>query len=180
MLTLLSKNWWVIALRGVAAILFGLAALVWPQLTLTVLVLLFGAYAATDGIFALIAAFQGRAQGTQWWMLLLEGFIGLLAGILTVIWPSITGLILLYVIAAWALLTGILEIAAAVALRREMRGEWVLILTGIASMAFGVLLIVQPGAGIVTLAWLIGGYAMLFGILLVLLAFRLRGWAKTS
>lgn len=180
MLTLLSKNWWVIALRGVAAILFGLAALVWPQLTLTVLVLLFGAYAATDGIFALIAAFQGRAQDTQWWMLLLEGFIGLLAGILTVIWPSITGLILLYVIAAWALLTGILEIAAAVALRREMRGEWVLILTGIASMAFGVLLIVQPGAGIVTLAWLIGGYAMLFGILLVLLAFRLRGWAKTS
>jgi uncharacterized membrane protein HdeD (DUF308 family) len=108
----------------------------------------------------------------------LEGLIGIITGVLTVIWPGLTGLVLLYMIAVWAVLTGIFEIAAAVALRREMEGEWLLILTGIASVIFGVLLIVQPAAGALTLAWMIGGYAIVFGILLLVLAFRLRGWQK--
>ncbi len=178
MVTLLARNWWVVLIRGIAAILFGIAALVWPALTLAVLVLLFGAYALVDGIFAIIAGFIARKEQERWWMMILVGLSGIIVGVLTFLWPGITGLVLLYMIAAWAVVSGIFEIAAAVRLRREIEGEWLLILAGAATVLFGILLILFPGAGALTVAWLIGIYAIVVGVLLVILAFRIRSWRE--
>jgi len=181
MLETLIRNWWALALRGVIAVLFGLAAFIWPGITLTVLVLFFGAYAFVDGILALLAAarLHGDMGGERWWALLVEGLAGVAAGILTFIWPSITTLVLLYLIAAWAVVTGVFEILTAVRLRKEVANEWMLVLAGIASVVFGVLLAIRPGAGAVAVAWLIGAYAIVFGLLLLALAFRLRSWRST-
>ncbi len=178
MLTLLTRNWWLVVLRGVLAILFGIAALVWPNATVLVLVLLFGAYVLIDGIFAAIASIQGRRHYRNWWVLLLEGITGLVIGVLTFIWPGITTLVLVYLIAAWALITGIFEIAAAVALRRELSGEWMLGLSGLLSIALGVIIFLRPEAGVRGIIWVIGLFAILFGILVTVLGFRLRGWRK--
>ena len=175
MLDVLARNWWALALRGVVAILFGLAALIWPGLTLTALVLLFGAYALVDGVFAVVAALARAGRERRWWVLLLEGLLGIAVGILTLVWPGITGLVLLLFIAAWAIITGVVEIVAAIRLRREIEGEFLLGLGGVISVIFGLLLIVRPGAGAVAVAWLIGIYAILFGALMLALAFRLRG-----
>jgi uncharacterized membrane protein HdeD (DUF308 family) len=163
------------ALRGLFAVIFGVVALVWPQATLLALVLLFGAYALVDGIFATafgIASYEGN---DRWWVMLLEGLVGIIIGVLTLFWPDKTALVLLYLIAAWALVTGILEIVAGIQLRRVITNEWMLILSGILSTIFGVLLVVFPSAGLVGLVWLIGVYALLFGISLISFAFRLRG-----
>src|SRR5215216_2831266 len=123
MLSVLARNWWALVLRGVFAVLFGLAAFFWPAITLAALVLLFGAYALADGLFAVVAAITGADRQTRWWALLLEGIAGILAATATVLWPGLTALALLYLIAAWAILTGVLEIVAAVRLRREIEGE---------------------------------------------------------
>lgn len=173
MLDVLARNWWAVVLRGVFAVIFGLLALIWPGATLFVLIMLFGAYALVDGVFALIAAF--RVAGGDRWPLLLEGVVGILIGLLTFFWPGVTALVLLSFIAAWAIITGIFEIVAAIRLRREIEGEWALGLAGVASLIFGVLLILFPGAGALSLIWLIGAYAIVFGILLILLGLRLRG-----
>jgi uncharacterized membrane protein HdeD (DUF308 family) len=171
----LARYWWVVAVRGVAAVLFGLLAIIWPAITVTVLVLLFGAYALVDGVLALGSAiFGGRsAEGRRPW-LALEGVAGVLTGVLTFLWPGITTLVLLWLIAAWVLVTGVLEVVAAVRLRREMQGEWLLALSGVLSVVFGILLIIWPTAGAVTVVWLIGIYAMVFGIALIALSLRLR------
>jgi uncharacterized membrane protein HdeD (DUF308 family) len=174
MLTHLTHNWWAVTLRGVIAILFGLIALVWPGLTLEILILFFGAYALVDGVFAIIAAFTHRAGYERWWVLLLEGLVGIAAGIVTLLFPGLATLVLLYVIAFWALLTGILEIVAAVRLREEIEGEWLLILSGIASLVLGILLLLFPSAGELTVIWLIGVYAILFGAMMLGLGLRLR------
>ena len=158
-----------------AAILFGIGAFLWPGITLSVLVLMFGAYALVDGIFAIIAGFSARGEQERWWMMILVGISGIITGILTFMWPGITALVLLYFIAVWAMLSGIFEIAAAVRLRKEIEGEWLLILAGISSVIFGALLVVMPGAGALAGSWTIGSYALLFGILLLVLALRLRG-----
>lgn len=171
----LSRSWWVFLIRGIAAILFGIAAFIWPGLTIAVLVLMFGAYALVDGIFAVIAGISARNQSERWWMMILVGLAGIATGVLTFIWPSITALVLLYFIAAWAIVTGIFQIAAAIRLRKEIEGEWLLALGGIASILFGVLLILMPGAGALASVWIIGSYAIIFGILMIVLAFRLRG-----
>lgn len=171
---LLARNWWALALRGVVAILFGLAAFVWPGLTLAVLVALFGAYALVDGIFALAAAVRAVQQHNRWWPLLLVGVAGIAAGVLTFFYPGITAVALLVIIAAWAIVTGIFELITAIELRRHISGEWLLGLSGIASILFGILLIAQPGAGALALVWLIGIYAIVFGLLELGLAFRLR------
>jgi uncharacterized membrane protein HdeD (DUF308 family) len=180
MTTTLARNWWVLALRGVVAILFGIIAFIWPGLTLISLVLLFGAYAFLDGIFSIIAAWRGRETNERWWALLLEGILGLAAGVIAFVWPGAAAVGLLYVIAAWAILTGILEIVAAIRLRQEIDNEWLLGLTGVASIIFGLLLAIWPGAGLLTLTWIIGGYAIAFGVLMLLLAFRLRGWTPAD
>lgn len=175
MLEVLARNWWALALRGIVAILFGLAALDWPGLTHAALVLLFGAYALVDGIFGVVAAFARAGRERGWWVLLLDGFLGIAAGVATLVWPGITATLLLLLIAVWAIVTGVVEIVVAIRLRREIEGEFFLILSGVLSVLLGLFLIARPGAGAVAVAWLIGVYALLFGILLLALAFRLRG-----
>jgi uncharacterized membrane protein HdeD (DUF308 family) len=167
------ERWWVLALRGVAGILLGIAAFAWPGLTLVVLVILFGAYLLVDGVLALIAGVMARS-----WLLVLEGAAGVIVGILTLVWPGITALVLLFLVAAWAIVTGVAELVGAVRLRRIIRNEWLLVLIGVASILFGVLLVINPRAGLLTLVFLIGAYSLVGGVLLVALAFRLRSMKK--
>lgn len=174
MLAEMGRNWWVFLVRGVAAILFGIGAFVWPGLTLAVLVYLFGAYALLDGIVSIVAGIRARDEVERWWMMILVGIAGIVVGIMTFVWPGITALVLLYFIAGWAIVTGALEIAAAIRLRKEIEGEWALIVGGVASVIFGALLIAMPGAGALASIWIIGSYAIIFGILMIMLAFRLR------
>jgi uncharacterized membrane protein HdeD (DUF308 family) len=173
-LPVLSRNWWALALRGVAAIVFGLLAFILPGITLTALILLFSAYMLVDGVFAIVAAVRAEERDTRWWLLLAEGVLGVLAGIVAFVWPGLTALALLYLVAAWSIITGILQIVGAIRLRREIEGEWALILGGVLSVIFGVLLAVLPGPGILALLWLIGAYALVSGVLLIILAFRVR------
>ena len=173
MLEALTRYWWAVALRGVVAVLFGIAALIWPSSTLLVLVVLFGVYALVDGVVALGSAIFGPNRGRRGW-LILEGIADLAVGVIALVWPGITTLALLWVIAFWALVTGVLEIVAAVRLRREMRGEWMLALSGALSVVFGILLIVWPASGALALIALIGIYAIIFGVALIVLGWRLR------
>lgn len=170
----LARNWWAVALRGAFAILFGFLAFVWPGVTVGALVILYGAYALADGIFALISAFKAAEAHLRWWPFVWEGLFGIAAGVIAFVYPGITALVLLYIIAFWAILTGIFEISAAVRLRREITGEWALGLAGLASVVFGILLVVFPGAGVLAVIWLLGAYAIAFGLLLLVVAFRLR------
>ncbi|HKQ66440.1 MAG TPA: HdeD family acid-resistance protein [Methylomirabilota bacterium] len=170
----LARNWWAIALRGVAAVVFGILALLLPGTTLAALVLLFGAYAIVEGVFSLMAAVRGRTDEPRW-LLALQAIVSMAAGFVTVLWPGLTALVLLYVIAAWALVIGVLQIVAAVRLHSRIRGEGWLVLSGILSVIFGVLMMWAPGAGALALVLWIGSYAIVFGALLIVLAFRLRG-----
>ncbi len=172
----LAKSWWALAMRGVAAIIFGVLTLLLPGVTLAVLILLFGSYTIVEGVFNVIAAVRGRGEEQTGWARLLGGLVSIAAGVVTFLRPGLTELALLYVIAAWAVVTGVLEIAAAIRLRRPIRGEVRLGLNGLLSIAFGVLTVLIPGGGALTIVWLIGGYAILFGGLLLGLAFRLRRW----
>ncbi|MBV8228860.1 MAG: HdeD family acid-resistance protein [Planctomycetaceae bacterium] len=178
MVIVLARNWWALVLRGLFAVLFGIIALVWPGITLGALVLLYGAYALADGVFAIASVMAGRTWGRPWWSLLVEGLVGIAVGIMTFAWPGITALVLLYLIAAWAFVTGIFEIVAAIRLREEIRGEWLLALSGILSVLFGVALVIWPGAGALALIWVIGAYAIAFGVLMIALGFRLRSWSR--
>lgn len=178
MLSNLARHWWVFLIRGILAVLFGLAAFFWPGITLTALVLLFGAFVFADGFLTLVAAIRGRAEIDRWWLYLLEGLAGLAVGVLAFLWPGITAFVLLMFVAAWAIVTGALEIAAAIRLRREIEGEWALALAGVLSVLFGGILVWMPGAGALAVVWLIGAYAVVFGIFLIALAFRLRGVSK--
>jgi uncharacterized membrane protein HdeD (DUF308 family) len=156
--------------------LFGLAALLRPGIALEALILLFGAYALVDGVFSIVGVFGGTRSGTPRWILLVEGVAGILAGVIAFVFPILTAVVFLYLIAAWAIVTGIAEIATAIRLRQEIRGEWALIVGGVLSVLFGVLLgVVGPFAGILSLIWLIGAYAIAFGVLLLVTAFRVRG-----
>lgn len=170
----LARNWWAVGLRGLCALLFGVVVFFWPGISLLMLVLLFGAYTLLDGVFAIVSTVRAAKSQKRWWLFLLQGITGIIVGIAAVIWPGITALVLLYLIAAWAIVTGVFEIVAAVQLRKEIEGEWLLALSGIASVVFGVLLVGFPGAGALAVVWIIGAYSMLFGILLMILAFRLR------
>ena len=171
-------HWWALALRGLAAVLFGLVCFAWPSLALEVLVLCYGAYALVDGGFATVAALQGQEHGASRWALVLQGFLGLAVGSITFLWPGITELSLLYLIAFWALGTGILELIAAIRLRADIQGEWMLALSGILSVLFGLVLVIWPGATALTAIWVIGVYSIIFGVLLAALAFRLRRWCQ--
>jgi len=174
----LSRNWWVVLLRGLAAIGFGIITFIAPAISLAAVVLLWGAYAFADGVLALVSAIRRRGESDRWWLFLVEGLVGIAAGGLTLIWPGITAIALLYLIAAWALVTGVLEVAAAIRLRKVIAHEWLLALSGIASLGFGILLALFPGAGALAVVLWIGAYAFVFGALLVALAFRLRSLGR--
>jgi uncharacterized membrane protein HdeD (DUF308 family) len=172
----LARSWWLVVLRGMIAILFGLATFLWPSITWLALILLFGIYAIVDGIVAISAGVMGSKYSQRWWMFLLEGMIGLAAGIIAILRPGLTSIVLIAVIASWAILTGILEIAAAIRLRREITNEWMLAFAGFVSIVLGVLLFFQPATGGLVITLMIGAYALIFGIMLVVLGFRLRKW----
>lgn len=176
MVTTLAQNWWTLVLRGLAAIIFGILAYIWPGITFTVLVLFFGAYVLWDGVFALIGAF--RTQAERRWPLILEGLVGIAAGLIAFFWTGAATLALLLIIGAWAVITGIFEIIAAIRLRKEIEGEWLMLISGVLSVLFGIALVIWPAAGLVAVTWLIGAYSILFGILLMVLGFRLRTWDK--
>lgn len=176
LLSTVGQNWWTVALRGVVAVLFGVLAFVWPGLTLFVLVTLFAAYAFVDGVFALVGAVRAAEDRRSSWPLLLEGFVGVAAGIVAFTWPDITAVVLLYLIAAWAILTGAFELFAAVKLRDQIENERWLALGGIASVIFGLLLFALPGSGALAVIWLIGAYAVTFGVSLIAFAVQLRRW----
>jgi uncharacterized membrane protein HdeD (DUF308 family) len=175
MLQLLARRWWALALRGVIAVLFGLSTFFVPGVTLIALVLLFGFYAILDGVFDIVSAV--KAPGPHW-PLLVEGIVGIIAGIVTFMWPGITAMVLLYLIGFWAILTGVLEIVAGIRLRQAIANEMLLILMGVISILFGILIILFPGAGALAVIFWIGAYALVFGIILIALAFRLRGFRE--
>lgn len=180
MVDVLARNWWAIAIRGIAAILFGLCAFFIPGAALFALVILFGAYCLVDGVFAIVAAVRAAQAHERWAQLLLTGIFGVIVAAITWFAPGITALSLLYVIAAWAVVTGVLELVAAFELRRQLEGELWWVLAGLCSVVFGVFLIWHPGAGALAVLWLIGGYAIAFGIFLLGLAFRLRAHVHRS
>ena len=173
----IARNWWVFLLRGIVAILFGVLAFLRPGITLEALVLLFAFWALFDGVFSLIGSIGAAEAREPWWPLVLIGLLGIAAGILTLRYPGVTALALLFVIAFWSILRGIIEIAAAVRLRDLIQGEWWFILGGIASIVFGVLVVMYPVSGLLAAVWLLGIYAVIFGITQIMLGFRLRGLA---
>jgi uncharacterized membrane protein HdeD (DUF308 family) len=170
----LARNWWAVAVRGAAAIVFGVLTLVLPGISLAALILLFGAYALVSGVFTVAAALRRAGEEEPWWSLLVDGIVSIGAGLAALALPGLTALVLLYVIGAWAIVTGIFEIAGAVRLRRQITGEWWLLLSGILSVVFGGLVVLAPGAGALALLLWIGVYSVALGALLVALAFRLR------
>jgi uncharacterized membrane protein HdeD (DUF308 family) len=177
MRTSIAKNWWALVIRGLLGISLGVITFLWPGITLASLVILFGAYALVDGVMAIVAAVRAIEAHDRWGALLIEGIAGITAGVLTMVWPAITAFWLIYVIAAWAIITGIFEIVAAIRLRKHLQGEWLLALAGIASLIFGVLIMAAPLAGALVIAIWVGAYAFVFGVMLVALGFRLRSWA---
>lgn len=174
MAVVLSTNWWALAFRGIVAILFAIFSFLWPGITLSVLVILFGIYAFLDGTFAIISAARAVRGHKRWGAFLVEGIVGILAGLCAWLVPGVTLAFLILLIAGWAIITGILEIVAAFRLRRHLPGEWLLILTGVISIIFGIALYVAPIAGAIVIVWWIAAYALIFGVLLLILAFRLR------
>lgn len=172
-----ARSWSVLALRGACGILFGALALMWPQLTLLTLVALFAAYALFSGITAIVGALRHRKQDDDWWVMLLLGIVSTGAGILAIVNPGVTALVLVLIIGANALVTGVLDIVASIRLRRVIEGEWMLALSGLASVAFGAIVFVAPGAGALATAWLISMYAFVTGALLLVAAFRARAVA---
>jgi uncharacterized membrane protein HdeD (DUF308 family) len=174
MIHVLARNWGWIALRGAAAVVFGILALAWPGSALAVIVILFGAYAFVDGVFALVALFRGAGREGRFWTLVVEAVVGIGIGIVTLARPGLTALALLYYVGIWSVITGVLEIIAAIRLRKEITGELWLALAGVLSVAFGILLFAAPGPAAFAIAIWIGVYAIFFGVALLMLAFRLR------
>ncbi len=174
----LANNWWSPVVRGLVAILLGIITLGWPAITLSGLVLLFGAYAFLDGIVNILGAWRATKAHERWGVLVFEGIAGIIAAVVTFAWPAITAIALVFIVATWAIVTGIFEIVAAVRLRKYIKGEWLLVLGGVASVVFGILLTLSPLLGALVLAIWLGVYALIFGAMLVGLGLRLRTWSQ--
>jgi uncharacterized membrane protein HdeD (DUF308 family) len=174
MVGVLARNWWALLIRGIAAVVFGVLAFAWPGATIVALVILFGAYAFVDGVFAIVAAVRAAQSHERWWPFLLEGIVGIAIAAITYFEPHVTAFALYFTIAAWAFLTGIFEIAAAIQLRKQIANELWLILGGILSLIFGILMIWQPLAGVIAIIWVIGAYAIIFGFMMIAFSLRLR------
>ena len=179
MVDTLTRNWWTWLIRGIAAVIFGALAWLWPGLTWFTIAIFFGAYALIDGIFAIVATIRAAETHQRWWPFLLEGIVGILIAAITFYDVRITIIALYFTIAAWAFLTGILELVAAVQLRKHIANEIWLIIGGIASIAFGVLMLWFPLAGMLTIIWLIAAYAIVFGFIMIGFSLRLRAHAQT-
>jgi uncharacterized membrane protein HdeD (DUF308 family) len=175
--SILHRGWWLLLLRGIAAIAFGVLTWVEPGLSAAALVLLFGAYVFADGVLSTWTAIAGRADHQYWWLVLLRGLVGIGVGILAFVEPGVVVLALLLYMAIWAIATGVIEIATAIRLRREIEGEWLLIFSGLLSVIFGIVLVTRPAASALALLWLIATFAVVFGVVLVILAFKARGFA---
>jgi uncharacterized membrane protein HdeD (DUF308 family) len=171
---LLSKSWWMLALRGAVALLFGVLALVWPSVTLLWLVALFSAFAIVGGMVSIIGAVKNRKSDEEWWLILVLGIVSVTAGVIAIFHPALTMLVLVLVIGANALISGVLDIVVAVRLRKILRREWMLMLAGLVSILFGMLVFVFPQAGAVALVAMISFYAIVTGVLLLALAFYMR------
>jgi uncharacterized membrane protein HdeD (DUF308 family) len=173
----LAARWWVLVVRGLAAVSFGVVALAWPGISLLALVLLWAAYALVDGAASVAVAVRAGGKGRRWGWMLFEGLVGIGAGVLTAVWPGITAFVLLMVIAVWAVLTGVAEIVAAIQLRHVIRGEWMLAVSGVLSIGFGVVTVILPGPSALALVTILGLYAVAFGALVTGLGFRVHHWA---
>jgi uncharacterized membrane protein HdeD (DUF308 family) len=174
MLTTVCKRWWVLLVRGIAAILFGICAIAWPGATLLYLVILFGMFSIVDGVAGIILGFRGEADGTVWWTMVFLGLLAIAAGIAAFAWPGITLLVLATIIAISAIVRGAFEIFAAITLRKEIDDEWILGLSGAMSVIFGALIMFRPGAGLLALTLLIGAYMLALGVFAIALSLRLR------
>lgn len=177
MVQVLARNWWALLIRGIAAVIFGILAFMWPGVTLVVIGILFGAYAFVDGVFAIVSTVRAAQAHERWWPFLLEGIVGLAIAAITFYDVGITLFALYITIAAWAFITGILEIVAAIQLRKHISNEWLLILAGICSILFSMLMIWHPGVAALAIIWIIASYAIVFGIIMIVLSFRLKAHA---
>jgi uncharacterized membrane protein HdeD (DUF308 family) len=173
----LAKNWWLLLLRGLAAIVFGVLAFAWPGITVISLVIVYGAYALVDGLFSIYAAIRGEGQAPRWWLAVV-GVAGVLAGLISFAMPGVVALWLLFLIGAWAIVSGVFEIIGAIRLRKEIDNEWMLILHGVISVLFGVLLFAMPMTGALAMVWVIGAYAIAAGVIMCVLSFRLKKHAQ--
>ena len=169
----MAGNWWLVVLRGVAAIIFGILAFAWPGITLLTLVLFWGAFALVDGVLAIIAAVKGGNPMPRWWLAIV-GLAGIIAGALTFLMPGLTALVLLTFIAVWAIVLGVMEIIGAIKLRKEIQGEWLLILNGAISVLFGIVLLWRPTTGLIALVWIIGAYAIILGVIYVMFGLKMK------
>lgn len=179
MVEILARNWGWVLWRGIVAILFSILAFLNPGIALTMLVMLFGAYAFLDGVFMVVSAVANRKGRSRWVALLVGGILGITVGIMTFLIPNLTAVALLAIIASWTIIIGITEIVAAIKLRKVLTGEWMLMLAGLGSAVFGVFLIARPALGALAVVLWIGAWAMVSGILLIALAFRLRSWGRS-
>jgi len=175
---ILSRNWGWVVLRGIVAILFGVLTAFQPGITLAALVLLYGAYALVDGVAMIVWAVANHRDEPHWVSLIVGGLLGVAAGVLTFLWPGMTAVALLFVIASWAVVTGVAAIVAAIRLRKEIIGEWRLVLSGLLSVAFGVILLAAPVVGALAMVLWIGAYAIVSGVLLIGLGMKLRSWGR--
>jgi uncharacterized membrane protein HdeD (DUF308 family) len=171
----LARWWWTFILRGVLAIAFGVVAFLSPPATIAALVLLFGAWALVDGVFHIAGAIQDRSRNRSWWLAVLEGVVSIIAGVLALAFPAFAAVSLLLIIAAWSIVTGVVEVVMAIRLREQITGELWLAIAGILSIVFGVLLFLFPTSGAITIVWIIGAFAIAFGIAMIVLGWRLRG-----
>src|SRR5258708_37177945 len=177
---LMVRHWWSLVLRGILAVIFGILVIALPGLALTSLVLLIGAYMFVDGILAIAGSLTHREQYQHWWLTLIEGIIGVIAGIIAFIYPGLTALTILIVIGVWAIFTAIFDIIAPIPLREVIHDEWLLLISGILSILFGLFVLFFPGTGALAILGIIAAYAIIFGVLLIILGFRLRNWRPIS
>lgn len=179
-LTQLVDKWVLLLINGLCAIVFGVLAFMWPGMTMIVLVALYGAFCIVDGITALMAARARNEAGRSWGAMVFVGIVSILAGIAALVWPGLTGIVLLILIAVWAIVRGVLEIIAAIELRKRIDNEWLLALAGVVSVLFGIALLAAPGEGAVALIWAIAAFTVVHGVLLVMLALKVRGLARAG
>lgn len=178
MINIIEKRWWVFALRGLIAVALGIIALVNPGIALLTLIIIFGIYSFVDGLFDVIISISNRKDNEKWWALLIAGIASVVIGVISLTNPSITGIALVYLIAAKALINGVLEIAAAIELRHFIEGEWMMVISGILSILFGIVLFASPNQGALAMLWVIGIFAIVIGIWLIIFAFHLRSKIK--